>query len=96
VLHGGALRSTWVMAPKITAEMRAALSHHPGQSVEVEDDETQRVYLLVDAERGRALAEQWIKDQLQVGLDAAARGETVDFDAAAIKAAGRQRTDVSG
>jgi len=84
------------MAPKITPEMRAALSHHPGQPVEVEDDETRRVYLLVDAERGRALAEQWIKDQLQVGSDAAARGEIVDFDPESIKAAGRQRMDASG
>jgi len=71
--------------------MREALAEHPGQPVEVCDDETQKVYLLVDAKSGRALAEQWIREQLQVGLDAAERGEIVPFDADDIKAAGRSR-----
>jgi predicted nucleic acid-binding protein len=38
-----------------------------------------------------ALAQQRIREQLQVGVDAADRGEVVPFDAAAIKAAGRAR-----
>jgi hypothetical protein len=79
------------MTPKITREMREALSQHPGQPVAVEDDLTKKKYLLVDAESGRAAAEQWIRDQLQQGLDAAARGATESFDPDAIKAAGRQR-----
>jgi hypothetical protein len=73
--------------------MRPALAQCPGQPIKVEDDRTQQTYLLVDAERGRALAEQWLREQLQVGLDAAARGETVEFDAESIKAAGRKRLD---
>ena len=83
------------MALKITPEMRAALADHPGQPIEVEDDETRRVYLLVDAERGRALTEQWIRDQLKVGEEAATRGEIVDFDPESIKAEGRRRMDAS-
>jgi hypothetical protein len=79
------------MAPKITPEMREALAQHPGQPVPVEDEVTKKRYLLVDAESGRAVAEEWIRDQLQVGLDAAGQGEVLDFDAEAIKAAGRQR-----
>jgi hypothetical protein len=79
------------MAPKITPEMRAALAVTPGQPVTVEDDETQKQYVLVDVERGRALTEQWIREQLQLGIAAAERGETEPFDPAAIKAAGRQR-----
>jgi len=79
------------MTPKITAEMRTALQAQPGRPVEVEDEQTRKVYLLVDAESGRALAEQWIRDQLQVGLDAAARGEIVTFDPDAIKSDGRNR-----
>ncbi|MEX0677206.1 MAG: hypothetical protein WD063_09035 [Pirellulales bacterium] len=71
--------------------MREALAQHPGRPVAVEDDETQKKYLLVDAESGRAVAEQWIRDQLQLGLDAAERGEITDFDPEAIKAAGRAR-----
>jgi hypothetical protein len=83
------------MTPKITPEMRSALANQPGQPVEVEDDENQRVYLLVDAERGRALTELWIREQLQLGFDAAARGEIVEFDAASIKAQGRAHLDAS-
>ncbi len=79
------------MTPKITAEMRTALETQPGRPVQVEDEQTRKVYLLIDAESGRALAEQWIRDQLKVGFDAAARGEVVTFDTDAIKAEGRQR-----
>lgn len=79
------------MMPKITPEMREALEQHPGRPVAVEDDETKKKYLLVDAESGRAVAEEWIRDQLQVGLDAAARGIVADFDPEAIKSAGRER-----
>ena len=81
------------MAPKITEEMRAALARQPGRPVEVEDDVTKRVYVLVDAERAKALTEQWIREQLQIGLDAADRGEVVPFDVEAIKASGRSRLD---
>ena len=84
------------MTPKITAEMRAALEEHPGQPVQVEDDETHKTYLLVDATSGRALTEQWIRDQLQTGLDAAARGEVAAFDPEAITAAGRRRLGAAG
>jgi hypothetical protein len=79
------------MAPKITPEMRAALAKHPGQPVTVEDDETQKQYVLVEADRGHELTEQWIREQLQLGIESAERGEIEPFDPAAIKAAGRQR-----
>ena len=69
--------------------MREALVQHPGQPLEVHDDEMQKVCLLVDSERGRALTEQWLRDELQVGLDAASRGEVVPFDVEEIKADGR-------
>jgi hypothetical protein len=77
------------MAPKITEEMRAALAQQPGRPVKVVDDVTQRVYVLVDAEHAKALTEQWIREQLQIGLEAADRGEVVPFDVEAIKASGR-------
>ncbi len=83
------------MAPKITHQMREALAQHPGRPLEVEDEQTQKVYMLVDAEQGRMLAEQWIREQLQIGLDAAAKGEVVEFNPDAIKAAGRQRLSSS-
>jgi hypothetical protein len=79
------------MTPKITPEMRAALARCPGEPIEVEDDQTHKVYFLVDPQSGRDAAEQWVRAALQVGFDAAARGAVVPFDAEAIKTAGRQR-----
>jgi predicted transcriptional regulator len=81
------------MTPKITPEMREALAQQPGRPVAVEDDQTNRKYLPIDAETGAAVAEQWIRDQLQLGLDNAARGLIVDFDPEAIKAGGRARAN---
>jgi hypothetical protein len=37
------------------------------------------------------MAEKWIRDQLQLGLEAADRGMISEFDPQAIKAAGRAR-----
>lgn len=79
------------MTPKITHEMRSALAQSPGKPIEVEDDVSHRTYLLVDAESGRVLVEQWIREQLRAGLEAADRGEIQRFDAEAIKLAGRER-----
>lgn len=83
------------MAPKLTPEMRAALAQNPGQPVEVEDEQSQQRYILVDAQSGRALTEQWIREQLQIGVNAADRGEIVPFDPDAIMARGRERLDSS-
>jgi hypothetical protein len=84
------------MTPRITAEMRAALAKFPRRPVEVRDDESRKVYLLVDAESGRALTEQWLREQIQIGLDAANRGDIVAFDADAIKAQGRAHQSGTG
>ena len=82
---------TEVMTPKITPEMRDALAQSPGRPVPVEDEVAQRTYLLVDAERGRDLIDQWIRDQLQIGLDAADRGEVTLLAPAEIKRSGAER-----
>lgn len=79
------------MTPQLTPEMRTALAQSSGQPVIVEDDVSHRRYVLVDAERGREMVEQWIRDQLQIGLDAADRGEVMPFDADDIKRSGRSR-----
>lgn len=83
------------MTPKLTPEMRSALGQSPGQPVLVVDDVSHRTYVLVDAERGRELVEQWIRQQLQVGFDAADRGEVLPLDADDVKRAGRKRRSAS-
>jgi hypothetical protein len=84
------------MIPEITPEMREALARQPGAPVEVRDDRTSKIYLLVDRESGRALTEQWLREQLDIGLTAADRGDVVRLNVAEIKDAGRLRRAGSG
>ncbi|MBX9789916.1 MAG: hypothetical protein K2Y37_13445 [Pirellulales bacterium] len=69
------------MAPKLTPEMREALARHPGQPVEIEDDETKRVYLLFDREQARELLDDWIVRELAIAEADVAAGRTVEWDA---------------
>ncbi len=79
------------MAPKITDEQRKAIETHRGEPVRLEDDETNRVYLLVEESQAPQLYEHWLRQQLQQGFDAADRGAVVDWDPERIKAEGRRR-----
>ena len=68
------------MTPKITNEMRKALHQHPGKPLEVEDDQTQTVYVLVAKEDFREMVDQELRRQLQIGFDQADRGELEEWD----------------
>ncbi len=61
--------------------MRQALEQHPGQPVEIEDDETKRVYLLFDRQQARELLDQWIIQELTAAEADVASGRTVEWDA---------------
>jgi hypothetical protein len=61
--------------------MRDALEQHPGQPVEVEDDETKRVYLLFDRQEARELLNHWIVRELTIAEADVAAGCTVEWDA---------------
>lgn len=79
------------MAPKLTDEQRLAVEAQPGEPVRIEDDKTQRVYLLVEESNAPQLYERWLRGKLQEGFDAADRGEFVAWDPDRIKAEGRAR-----
>jgi len=79
------------MVPKITEEQRKALEARPGEPVRLEDDETNRVYLLVEESQAPHLYEQWLQHQLQQGFQASEAGNVVDWDPEQIKAEGRRR-----
>jgi hypothetical protein len=79
------------MTPKITDEQRRAIEAHPGEPVRVEDDKTHRTYILVEESRAPKLHERWLRQQLEAGFDAAARGEFVAWDPDRIKDEGRRR-----
>jgi hypothetical protein len=79
------------MIPKLTPEMRTALQEHSGRPVKVEDEQSRKVYLLVEEKAVGQLLEQWLCRELQVGFDQAARGEVVEWNADRIKSEGRRR-----
>lgn len=68
------------MTPKLTNEQRQAISAQPGAFVRVEDDETHKVYLIIEESRASQLYEQWLRQELQKGFDAAERGEVGEWN----------------
>jgi hypothetical protein len=68
------------MTPKITPEQRQALRQHAGQPIEVEDDSTQKVYLLIARENFPQIVDEELRRQLQIGFDQADAGDVADWD----------------
>jgi hypothetical protein len=69
------------MFPKITNEQRNALrAHVPGQPVRVEDDEDNKVYFLVAEADLPQLWDDYVRVEVDKGLDAVERGELRDWD----------------
>jgi hypothetical protein len=68
------------MTPKLTDEMREALNRQPGGPIEVEDDRTNAVYVLVDRTAFGKLVDDTLRQTLQIGLDQSDRGESEPWD----------------
>ncbi|NQU19969.1 MAG: hypothetical protein HQ567_01700 [Candidatus Nealsonbacteria bacterium] len=66
--------------PKLTDEQRQAVSGHPGGFTRVEDDQTQKVYFIIEESRATELYQRWVHEQLQVGFDEADRGQLGEWD----------------
>lgn len=79
------------MIPKLTPEMRAALQERAGRPVKIEDEQSRKVYLLVEEDAAHELMEQWLCREIQIGVDQAERGEVVEWDPDRIKSEGRRR-----
>jgi hypothetical protein len=74
------------MTIKLTPEQRVAVeSQTPGRPIRVEDDQTKRVYWLVASDDVSALWVDHVNDAVEVGLQAIARGDVVDWDPEAMK-----------
>jgi len=67
-------------APKLTNEQRQALLSQPGGFTRVEDDQTQKVYLLIEEAQASGLYDRWLREQLQAGFDDAERGQLAEWD----------------
>ncbi len=79
------------MTPKLNDELRQAVRSHPGQVVRLQDDETNKVYFLIEESQAGQFYEHWLRPELQKGFDAADRGELGEWNPERIKAEGRRR-----
>lgn len=68
------------MVPKLSDEQRLAIHNRDGGPVEVEDDRTQRVYVLVARDEFHRLVEEQLRAELQVGFDQADAGDVGDWN----------------
>jgi len=79
------------MAPKLTDEMRQALLESPDRPLQIEDDQTQKVYLLVPQEDFQHWMDVELRRELQVGFDQADAGDVTDWDVEALLREARTR-----
>jgi hypothetical protein len=79
------------MTPKLSEEQRQALENHAGRPVEVEDDRTRRVYVLVARDEFQRLVEEQLRRELQVGFDQADAGDVGEWNVEEMLAAARER-----
>jgi hypothetical protein len=68
------------MIAKLTDEMRAAVAAQPGRPVEIEDEATQRVYLLIDRNDAKQILDRWILDELDLAEADIAAGRVSDWN----------------
>ncbi len=75
---------------QLTPEQRQALAESPSQSFEFEDQETQKVYLVLEQGTLSTLDDAYIRARLEEGFAAIERGEEEEWDGDSIKAEGRR------
>ncbi|MBA4104501.1 MAG: hypothetical protein C0485_02000 [Pirellula sp.] len=79
------------MTLKLTPEQRVAIeAQSPGRPIQVEDEQTKRVYWLVSQEDVPSLWTDYLHHQVEAGLQAIAKGEIVDWNPEAMKERARQ------
>jgi Arc/MetJ-type ribon-helix-helix transcriptional regulator len=61
--------------PQLTPELRHALLTHPDQPVYIADDETRKIYVLVEKGKYPELEESYIRDALELARAQIAGGE---------------------
>ncbi len=82
------------MTPKLTDEQRMALQANPGKPLRVEDEQTQQVYLIMSEQALPTMWEEYIRREVEKGLDAVDQGDAEDRDIESIKAIQRGLADV--
>jgi len=75
---------------ELTPAQRQALLAQPDAPVYISDQQTRKIYMLVEKGRFPELEEEYIRDRLEEGFAAIERGDVEEWDSASIKAEGRQ------
>lgn len=79
------------MTLKLTKKQREALQQDPTKPLRVEDDETEKVYVILDEQALPSLWDEYIRRELQRGLDQLDRGEVEEWDVESFLAAAHRR-----
>lgn len=79
------------MILKLTEEQRQSIQANTGDLVEIEDEHTQRVYVLVEKAAYRQMIDETLRQKLQVGFDEADAGDVADWDVEEILAEAHRR-----
>jgi len=82
--------------PALTSEMRQALDANGGLPIQVTDPQTQKVYLLVEQEPSDKAYEDYVRRELDRGLEDIEAGRIVAWDPDRIKREGRERLAARG
>lgn len=79
------------MRPKLSDEQRQAIQSTHDGPVEVEDDPTHRVYVIVARDEFHQLVEDQLRQKLQIGFDQADAGNIGDWDIETLLTEARRR-----
>lgn len=74
----------------LTDELRVALRENPGQPLELRDEDSQKDYLLIDAEAAPRLMCNWLIEAIDEGVRAADEGRVSTWDTEQTKRRGRE------
>jgi hypothetical protein len=77
--------------PKLTDEMRQALTARPSGPIPIEDDQTQSFYVLLTKDEYCRMQDDYYRRQLQITFDQVNRGEVSDLDMNALLAESHRR-----
>ncbi len=79
------------MTPELTKEQREALQREPTKPLRVRDGETEKVYVIFDEQALPTLWDDYIRREVQRGLDQLDRGESEEWDIEAFLATAHRR-----
>lgn len=79
------------MNPYLSDEQREAIESKHGGPIEVRDDRTQQVYVLIGRDQFRQLVEEQLRRDLQIGFDQADAGDVAAWNVEEVLQEARRR-----